>query len=350
MHRPSVNIHFPISVPYINVQKDKDIHTKIWNTTRRFTFITCRQHVPGGSGLRTVSPEIIQGLARKNRPIAGALYILCSGFMFAVMGALVRTASSSLPNEMIVFFRNFFALLFVIPVVIMRNGLPEIRTKRPLLHLLRTGAGLMAMYCYFFSLAHMKLAEAVLLSYTTPLFIPLIALAWLRESVPRTVRFAIIIGFVGVIFILKPSPGIFQSVSIIALMAGMASSFAMVTIRRMSITEPPGRIVFYYSLLSTVVSAVPLCWAWEMPQGSTFIVLIVIGLVAMIGQLLMTKGYSLAPAAQVGPFIYSTVVFATIIGWVLWGEYLDIFTWAGALLVCIAGVVSTRGTNIKADH
>ena len=121
------------------------------------------------------------------------------------MGALVRKASATLPNEMIVFFRNVFALVFVVPIVIMRSGLPEVRTQKPFLHLLRAAAGLTAMYCYFFALAHMKLAEAVLLAYTTPLFIPLIALAWLHESVPRTVRSAVIIGFVGVDHELEPA-------------------------------------------------------------------------------------------------------------------------------------------------
>ena len=288
--------------------------------------------------------------SRKNLPVQGSLYILGSAFMFAIMGVLVRMASASLPNEMIVFLRNFFALVFVIPIVIMRGGLPEIRTRKPLLHVLRCAAGLTAMYCYFFALAHMKLAEAVLLSYTSPLFIPLIALVWLREPVTRKTRAAVFIGFIGVVFILKPGLGIFQAVSIIALLAGMSVSLAMVTIRRMSDSEPPGRIVFYYSLLSTVISALPLFWAWEMPTKSTLIILVFVGLVAMAGQFLLTKGYSLAPAAQVGPFIYGTVVFATIFGWILWDESLDLFTLIGATLVCVAGIVATRGVKVRTGH
>ena len=240
------------------------------------------------------------------------------------MGALIRTASATLPNEMVVFLRNLFALIFVVPIFIMRSGLPELRTDKPLFHFLRASAGLTAMYCYFYALAHMKLAEAVLLSYTTPLFIPIIALLWLGEPVPRKIRAAVLIGFIGVVFILKPGLGIFQPVSIIALLAGMAASVAMVTIRRMSDSEPPGRIVFYYTLLSTAISAVPLFWAWETPRGATVVILVLVGLVAIAGQFLMTKGYSLAPAAQVGPFIYATVVFATIFGWIFWDEYLDL--------------------------
>jgi drug/metabolite transporter (DMT)-like permease len=266
--------------------------------------------------------------------------------MFAIIGALIRFASASLPNEMIVFFRNLFALIFVIPFFIARNGLPGIKTQKPLLHLLRSAAGLAAMYCYFYALANMKLAEAVLLSYTSPLIIPLIAWIWLRESVPRKLRVAIFIGFIGVLCILKPGLGIFQPVSLIALIAALFASLAMTTIRRMSESEPPGRIVFYFTLLTTIISAVPLIWAWETPDILTLFVLLLVGIIAMIAQFLMTKGYSTAPAAQVGPFIYATIVFATIFGWIFWGESLDTFTWIGAILVCVAGIGAIRKVDV----
>ncbi|HHO76319.1 MAG TPA: DMT family transporter [Deltaproteobacteria bacterium] len=262
--------------------------------------------------------------------------------MFAIMGTLVRMVSATLHNEMIVFFRNLFALVFFIPLLATRSARIELKTNRPFSHLLRTATGLCAMYCYFYALAHMKLAEAVLLSYTTPVFIPIIALFWLRESVTMKVGFAVIIGFAGVIFILKPGSGIFQPVSVIALVAAIFASTAMVAIRSMSDSEPPGRIVFYYTALSTLISAIPLFWAWEMPEGSTLALLILMGIVAVTGQLLMTRGYSAAPAARVGPFIYSTVIFASILGWFFWDETLDILSLTGAMLVCIAGIAATR--------
>jgi drug/metabolite transporter (DMT)-like permease len=274
------------------------------------------------------------------------VHILGSAFMFAIVGALIRFASASLSNEMIVFFRNIFALMFVIPFFIARNGLPGMKTQKPFLHLLRSVAGLAAMYCYFYALANMKLAEAVLLSYTSPIIIPLIALIWLRESVPRKVRVSIFTGFIGVLFILKPGVGIFQPVSLIALIAAMFASLAMTTIRRMSESEPPGRIVFYFSLLTTMISAIPLFWAWETPDILTLFVLLLVGIIAMTAQFLITKGYSTAPAAQVGPFIYSTVVFAMIFGWLFWGESLDILTWIGAVLVCVAGIGAIRKVGI----
>ncbi|MBP8649065.1 MAG: DMT family transporter, partial [Deltaproteobacteria bacterium] len=130
---------------------------------------------------------------------------------------------------------------------------------------------------------------------------------------------------------------------LIALSAAVLASLAMVSIRRMSFHEPPTRIVFYYSLLSTLFSGLPLPWAWQAPGACMFLVLVLMGLVAVAAQIFMTRGYSLAPAGVVVPFMYGTVVFAALIGWFFWGESIDLLTAAGALLVCTAGVISARG-------
>jgi drug/metabolite transporter (DMT)-like permease len=265
------------------------------------------------------------------------------------MGAIVKAVSKSLSSEMIVFFRNVFALIFIIPWAYYRRPAGGMKTKRFHLHLLRSVFGLSAMYCYFYALAHMKLAEAVLLSYTTPLFIPVIAYVWIGEEVSRFVRIAVMLGFFGIVLILKPGIGLFQAVALVGLCGGVLASFAVVTIRRMSTTEPPTRIVFYYTMLCTAISAVPLAWVWQSPQGVTWLLLIFAGIVAVIGQMFMTKGYQVAPVAQVGPFIYATVVFASILGLVFWRESLDTLTIIGAVLVCFAGIIATirTGKNIE---
>ncbi|HPR56200.1 MAG TPA: DMT family transporter [Deltaproteobacteria bacterium] len=277
-----------------------------------------------------------------DEPVKGALCILGASLMFALIGALVRAASTTLPNEVVVFFRNVLVLVFLMPIFAARRSLPVVTSGKMHLHVLRALAGLVSMYCYFYSLAHMKLAEAVLLSYTSPLIIPVIAFIWLHEPLGRRVRAAVAIGFAGVLLILKPGLGIFQPIALLALTAALFASLAMVTIRRMSETERPETIVFSYTLLSTFISAVPLFWAWQTPSRGALVILLFLGLVAMAGQLLMTKGYSLAPAAQVGPFVYCSVVFASVIGWVFWGESVDALSIGGSALVVLAGVIAAR--------
>jgi drug/metabolite transporter (DMT)-like permease len=281
----------------------------------------------------------------RNSPLAGALYVLSASFTFAAMGALIKIVSTSLPNEMIVFFRNFCALVFILPWIWYSRSLGGIKTSFFQLHLLRSVAGLSAMYCFFYSIAHLRLSEACLLASTAPLFIPVIAWIWIREPVARKVRGAILIGFIGIVLILKPGIGVFQPIAIVGLAAGMFAALAMVCIRRMSASEPTIRIVFYFSALGTLISAVPILWSWQYPQPTIWCYLVLIGVMAALGQILLTKGYSLAPAAQVGPFTYGNVVFATFLGWFFWGESLDPMIWAGAVLICIAGIIATRRTK-----
>jgi len=246
-----------------------------------------------------------------------------------------------LPNEVIVFFRNFSALICFLPWLTLPRNRRQLKTSWFRFHLLRSMAGLGAIYCLFYTLAHLQLAEAVLLSFTTPLLIPLIARIWLKEPVSRQTGTVILLGFLGVVLILKPGPNVFRPVALVGVASALLASISMVTIRRMENTEPAIRIVFYFSCLSTLVSAFPLIRVWETPSGHFWLVLFALGLVAVIGQLLLTKGYSLAPAAQVGPFVYANVIFSTFIGWWFWDEYLDIWSGIGALLVCLTGIIST---------
>lgn len=289
--------------------------------------------------------SVIPGEAYRNQPIAGALFVLGASFMFAMVGTLVKMVSTSLNNEMVVFFRNICSLIFILPWLAYSRPSGGIKTNCLRLHLLRSAAGLGAMYCFFYAIAQLQLSEAFLLFSASPLFIPLIAYVWMREQVTYSARGAIITGFIGIVLILKPGFGIFRPAMLVALAGGVLAALAMVSIRRMSFSEPAIRIVFYFAIFSTVISAGPLFWSWRSPLPEIWWLLILIGLLAAVGQFFLTKGYSMAPAAQVGPLTYVNVVFATIIGWIYWGETMDPLTWAGALLVCMAGIITTRRTE-----
>lgn len=295
--------------------------------------------VPMEAGRRT--GDLATSKPRPNRPVAGSLLVLSASLTLATLGALVKLASTALPNEVIVFFRNFLAFLCLLPWLMLPQNRQPLKTRRFRFHLLRSVTGLGSIYSLFYALAHLQLAEAVLLSFSTPLFIPLIARVWLKEPVPMRIAAAILLGFLGVALILKPGLSVFRPVALVGLTSAFLAAVSMVTIRQMSKTEPATRIVFYFSCLGTLGSALPLIRAWEMPSDDLWLVLFALGLVAVIGQLLLTKGYSLAPAAQVGPFAYTNVIFSTFIGWWFWNEYLDTWSWVGALLICLTGIIST---------
>jgi drug/metabolite transporter (DMT)-like permease len=271
----------------------------------------------------------------------GALYMVAAGFFFAATGALVKLAAAKLPNEMVVFMRSFSGLLALVPWLVHRRG-RGLRTARWRGHLVRSLAGLGAMYCYFFAIAHLPLADAVLLNYTTPLFVPFIALFWLGERMPRGIWIPIGIGFVGIVLILKPGVTLFAPAALIGLLSGLLAALALAGVRRLTHTEPIMRIVFYFTLVATLVSAVPLLWTWRAPDPADWLLLVSMGALATVGQFLLTRAYAEAPAAQVGPFSYVIVLFAAMFGWGLWGDMPDGLSLAGTALVVVAGIVTIR--------
>jgi drug/metabolite transporter (DMT)-like permease len=279
---------------------------------------------------------------KKDNLARGACLVIASSAMFALMGAAIKTISPSVPFEMVVFFRNFFGLLILSPWML-HAGAGGIKTQRLHLHGLRTCSGLAAMYCFFYALGHLQLGEAVLLNFSAPLFVPLIAFFWLREAVPQALRWALVIGVLGIACILKPTPGIVDPVAFIGLASGIFAALATVTVRDLSKTEPPERTVFYFGAMGTLVSAVPLMWNWQTPDIQQLGTLLAIGALATAGQVFLTRGITNAPAGHVGPFAYSSVVFAAVIGWAVWGELLDVFSLLGGLMVGAAGVIVLRG-------
>lgn len=264
-----------------------------------------------------------------------------SALFFAGMGAGVKVAGRSLPNAEVVFFRNALGLLMLLPLLA-RGGIRDLATRHLKEHLVRGVAGLAAMYCFFYALAHMRLADAVLLNYSLPLFMPVIERYWLKEPLPPRLWRTLALGFAGVLLILKPGPGLFQPVAMVGLAAALLGALAQVGVRRLTLTEPTTRIVFYFGVIATTVSAIPLPGVWVTPAPALWLVLLAMGMLATLGQLFLTRAYSQAPAARVGPFIYATVAFAAFFDWLLWGKLPEPTSIAGAALVAVAGALALR--------
>jgi drug/metabolite transporter (DMT)-like permease len=275
----------------------------------------------------------------RRRLIQGAVNILIAEVLLAAMAAVIKHVSLELPNPMLVFFRNLFGLVVVAPIAL-RHGPRALRTQWPHLHLLRALAGVGAMYCFFYTISAIPLAEAVLLKLTAPFFIPLIALAWLGERLPLATLAGIAIGFGGVALVLQPGLDGIPLAGLTGLAGAALAGLAKVAIRAMGPCEPAPRIVFYFGSLATVASAVPLLWAWQTPGLTSLAWLGLMGLCATGAQLLLTRAYSLAPAGRIGPFSYVAVIYSSVLGWAFWSEVPGLLTLAGSLLITLAGVLT----------
>jgi drug/metabolite transporter (DMT)-like permease len=210
-------------------------------------------------------------------------------------------------------------------------------------HLVRGLAGLGSMYCFFYALARLRLADAVLLNQSLPLFLPPVERIWLGEPLPRRLWGVLSLGFLGILLILKPGSEVFSLAAVWGLLSAVLAAVAQVGIRRLTHTEPATRIVFYFALIGTVVSALPAMAAWGTPGPRLLGLLLALGVLATAGQLALTRAYAHAPAAQVGPFLYAGPVFAGVLDWFLWRTLPDRLFVLGALLVVTAAVLTLRG-------
>ena len=285
--------------------------------------------------------------------LLGAVFIVLSELLFASMGAAVKAvAATGMSNEMLVFARNLFALLLLLPLVA-RADRGLLRTRVPRLHLLRASAGVGAMYCFFYALAHLPLADGMLLKMTAPLFMPLIAWLWLDEGLRPATIAAVLLGFVGVFFVLNPG-GEGSAIALVGLFGGALGAVAKSSVRRLGRSEPNLRVVFYFALGGLLISTVPMLWAWQAPSPTQWLWLFAVGLLGTIGQLLLTRGYAIAPSGRVSPFTYFSVVFGAAYGYLFWGE-LPAGTFVfGAALIAMAGVLTlitgrTGTTALVAD-
>lgn len=278
-----------------------------------------------------------------------AVLLFFSSLVFATVGAIIKILSESVAPTTLVFFRASIGLLALTPLLV-RGGLADLATEHFRSHVARAFAGLAAMYCFFYAIAHLPLAEATLLNYSSPLFIPFIARVWIGEPVPAKIGRALVTGMVGIAIILRPGLGFFTPAALVGVLSAGLTATAMVSIRGLARHEPTTRIVFYFGLVTSLASAVPLLWTWETPARSLWPLIGLMGVLACCGQLLLTRAYALAPAARVGPFTYMTVVFAAFFGWLVWDEVPDAWSALGAVLVFAAGFLAIRALEPRAEE
>ncbi|GAB2935031.1 DMT family transporter [Rheinheimera gaetbuli] len=273
--------------------------------------------------------------------VKGALLLLLAEACFAGIGAIVKFTSSTASEVQVVFFRNFFALLLMLPFLY-KYGFNLLKTQRWYLHLSRALTGIISMYCFFYVLARLPLAQGMLVLLLSPFIVPLIARFWLKERPSRLTLFGILLGFVGVMLALPANYGNADAILLVGLLSAVLVAITKTTIRYMSDTEPAVRIVFYFSLLTAVLSAIPVPFYWQPLNNQVWLAFVAMGVLAAIGQLAMTRAYAVAPASDIGMWTYSSVIFAGLFGYLFWQEPVTMAWFAGVLVIFYAGYITTR--------
>lgn len=276
----------------------------------------------------------------------GVRHALAASAAFAVMSAFAKAAAQAgASNLLLVFTRNLVCVLALMPWVL-RHGWSGVRTQRLGGHLWRAGFGLLGMTTLYYAIAHLTLAEALLLNYASPLFIPFVAWLVLGEKPPLVLLPATLLGLAGVVLIVKPAAMGFSLASAVGLASGVFAACAMVSLRRISDTEPPARVVLYFGLVGLAITTPLVLWhQQDWPGAIDLLWLLGTGLFATIGQLQLTRAYAAAPAGRIAAIGYSAVIFAGLLGWLVWAETPDVYSLVGAVLVIATCILATRDSG-----
>ena len=278
--------------------------------------------------------------------------MLVAALGFAIMGTLVKVGAAKFSSTELVFYRSIFGLIGIYAYIFAKK-LP-LKTPVMVKQMSRALIGLTSLALFFYAIAHLPLATAITLNYTSALFLAILMPLLLHERPKKILYGTVLLGFVGIVLLLKPH---FSSQQILAgslgLLSGIGAALAYVHVKQLGkLNEPDWRTVYYFTLISTIGSG-----AWMLLsqllglQGFVTLtwhdipMLLSLGASATIAQLAMTRAYRTGSTLIVASLAYTTVIFATVFGVIFWQESLSLSEYFAIGLIIISGIISANTTN-----
>ena len=280
--------------------------------------------------------------------------MLISILLFAMMDASVKWLGATYPTAQIMFFRCTVALVPVLVLILMRGGMSILRTDQKKLHLLRSVLGIAAMGFAFYAFSLMPLAEAISILHTAPLFMTALSVILLREAVGIRRWSAIILGFIGMLLVVRPGADMLASGSLYMLTAAFLIGCTTIVIRHLGKIDDPVCITFYFTATGVIVSTVGMfIQGWQQPPLLDFALLGMVGLLGGMAQFLMTLSYQRLAVGIVAPLKYLSIVFGGGIAFLVWREVPDLQSVFGISIIILSGLYTlhrelVRGVRIRA--
>ena len=273
----------------------------------------------------------------------GVQWMLIATFFFALMGTFVKLGGENFTSTELVFYRSSISLVIII--LIMRWNKINYSSKYIKLHLTRSIIGFISLLFFFYAINRLPLSTAISLNYTSPLFLGLLMPLILNRKIKRWLFLAVVIGFIGVFFILKPT---FENhnyfAGFVGLISGFGAAMAYLYVTQLGqLKEPDLRTIFYFTLISTFCSGVMMLFSEVNNIKFEYVLtLIGLGISATIAQIAITKAYRVGNTLGNAGLSYLTIIFSTIIGVVWLDEFIEWQTAFGILLIIISGIFASR--------
>jgi drug/metabolite transporter (DMT)-like permease len=281
-----------------------------------------------------ITPPVATRASRRR----AILFILMAALLFALAACCVKALEGGVPLTQVLLFRSIFALPVLLPLLSQAGGWGAIRTAHPMGHVWRTLFGLIGMGGAFYGYATMPLATVTALGFTMPLFLTLLAVPLLGERVGWRRGSAVVVGFLGVLLMVRPTGADAAELmpSLIVLVAALAWALSMITIRRMGEAGESGvSIVLWFAIGSSLVALLASVPGWVWPSAWQWLLLLGIGIISAGAQLLMTDAYRSGEPTLVAPFEYSGIIWTTLLGAIIWAEAPD--GWDGLGIAVLVG-------------
>ncbi|MTI45318.1 drug/metabolite transporter (DMT)-like permease [Roseibium hamelinense] len=312
---------------------------------------TCAAHetAPTGASDRTVSwPRSLRALTGRLPPnTIGGLWILLAAFLFTIMTALIKLVGADLSVFQILAVRQAIMVLIVLPKI--ASGLPgSLASARPRLQAARVVFATTAMLCGFTALIELPLADATALSFSKTFFVTIFAIFLLGETVGVHRWGATIVGFLGVLLMLRPEgTGFVDPYALLAIAGAAAAGMVMVIIRILTRTDPPVTILTYQAVFVGLIMAVPAYLTWTPPTLNQWLLLIAIGIVSWAAQLSNIRAFRSGEATAIASLDYTRLLYATVFGVLIFSQWPKLETLAGAAVIICASIYTVRREAIR---
>lgn len=273
-----------------------------------------------------------------------SILMLLSAFSFAIMQMAVKYSAQTVPVVELVVMRNLF-LVFTSIISLKKQGKPFVRDKKNIPKLfLRGFFGMLGVLLYFIATKYLPTAEAAILQKSSPFFVVVFAAILLKEKVTKIDVISLLLAFVGVAIITKPT-GDFNIYSIVAFLSALFAAMAYVIIGMLKGKEEGETVMLAFGLVTVVLLAPFMVKGFKVPNAKEALGMLMVGIGGACGQYFLTKSYLMAPASKVSIYNYSSVVFSSIFGYFLFGDKIDFATGIGMVLVFVAALISFKSTQ-----
>lgn len=268
-----------------------------------------------------------------------AIAAMCAGvLLLTISDALTKWLVTRYGPFQIILVRNLTALPLVAALVVWVDGWRGLRSARPTVHAWRGLLTLAAAYAFILSLRTLPLAEATALIAAAPLFIAALSAPLLRERVGAPQWAAIAVGFAGVLVVTRPGAAAFQAASVLALAATALYALVMISAKRIDPRDGVRTVMLHLTLAAALLSSFAAFGSWPEPRASDALLFLAMAVAGTVGVTLITQAFRMAPAAVVAPFDYTALVWAGLLGWLVWDDAPDVQTVVGAAVIIAGGL------------